>query len=187
MTTVDKATVKINRSAVSAIASAISKGLKEVGGTGSLLHSCVTIARQHYKGKPMPKHDIDATLDDLATTQAWKGRTADIRKSEYRAVLLAYATLPEAMKAFSAKAGRCSWHDGIALSRLLRTKKPAAAAAAHANRGKAAKTAKPGDLARGDAKAAIAKFAKRVLKMTKVEREFRDALKELCGEFSIKV
>lgn len=178
--------VKINRSAVNALTAAIADGLHKVGGTGSLLHSCVTIARQHYKGKAIPKHDVNAVLAELVVKQGWKGRTIDIRKSEYRAVLDNYAKLPEAMKAFSAKAGRCSWHDGIALARLLRTKAPSVAAAQHANR-KPAKSVKPQSLARADAKAAIAAFVKRVLKMTKVESDFRESLAELCGKYNIKL
>lgn len=179
---------KINRGAVNAIASAVAKGLATVNGTGSLLHSVCNIARQQYKGKAIPKPDVEAVLAELAESQNWKGRAADIRKSEYRSVLGSYAQLPEAMKAFTDKMARCSWHDGIALSRLLRTKAPKAAASAHASRGKkSAKGKDPATLARSDAKANIAKAVKRILKMAKVEKDFRDALRELCASHSIKV
>lgn len=181
-----RAVAKINRNAVNAIASAIASGIKGVSATGSLLHSVCNIARQQYKGKAIPKPDAEAILAELADKQAWKGRTADIRKSEYRAVLANYATLPEAMKAFNTRAGYCSWHDGIALSRLLRTKGPAAAAAAHSTRRKS-KGKDLAKMARSDAKAAIAKLMKRVLKMSKVEADFREALRELCVSHAIKV
>lgn len=178
--------VKVNRNAVSAIASAIAAGLKQVGATGSLLHSCVTIAKQHYKGKAIPKVDIDATLEALVESQGWKGRTIDIRKSEYRSVLNQYATLPEAMAEFKAKSGRCSWMDGIALSRLLRNKAPKAAAAAHATRKAPSKT-DYAQMTRANAKAEFAKYAKRAAKMVKLEKDFRDALRELCKQYEINV
>jgi hypothetical protein len=181
----------INRSAVSAIVSTINKGIAAVNSTGSLLQSLCNIAKQQYKGKVIPKPDVEAMLAALAIAQKWKGRTADIRKSEFRSVLSSYTLLPEAMKAFHTRANRCSWHDGMALSRLLRGKakgSPAKAAKMHHERGNAnAKANDPATLARGDAKMQIAKAVKRVLKYAKVEREFRDALRELCLKHSIKV
>lgn len=186
MSTSDAATVKINRSAVNALASAISKGLATVNATGSLLTQCVKVARAQYKGKAIPKHDVEAVLTELASSQAWSKAAVAVRQSEYRSVLQQYDKLEETMKAFEQRAGKCTWHDGIALSRLLRKNAPNAAAKQHATRGKS-KAAAPGDLSRSDAKASIASFAKRVLKMTKIEREFRDALRELCGAHGIKV
>jgi hypothetical protein len=183
---------KVNRNAVSAITGAIAKGLREVNASGSLLTQCVKIARAQYKGKAIPAQDVNATLDTLCETMQWKGdrtkagTSASVRCSEYKSVLVNYANLEEAMRAFQQRAGKCTWHDGIALSRLLRKMAPNAAAKQHATRGKS-KAASPDKLSRGDAKAQIAAFAKRVFKMTKVEREFRDALRELCSAHSIKV
>lgn len=178
---------KVNRNAASAIAAAVSQGLKQIGGTGSLLHSCVTVARQHYKGKAIPKPDIDATLEILTESQKWKGRSATMRQSEFRAVLKNYSTLPEAMAQYKTKAGHCSWHEGISLARLLNGGKSAsqAAAAYHANRKN--KGTDPAKLSAGEAKGAAAKLIKRVLKMTKLPKEFRESIKELCGDNGIKV
>ena len=178
---------KVNRNAASAIAAAVSAGLKQIGGTGSLLHSCVTIAKQHYKGKAIPKADIDATLEILTDAQKWKGRSATMRQSEFRAVLKNYSTLPEAITQYRAKAGHCSWHEGISLARLLNGGKTAtqAATAYHANR--KSKGSDPAKLSAGEAKGAAAKLLKRVLKMTKLPKDFREALKELCGEHTVKV
>lgn len=178
--------VKLNRAAASAIVAAITKGLKEVGGTGSLLHSCVTVARSHWKGKPIPAGDVKYTLDTLAEAQNWKGRTADIRRSEYKAVIENYAKLPEAMSEYKNKAGHCSWHDGIALARLLRTKAPSAAASAHFSNRKS-KGKDPSKITKVDAIKTVAKFVKRMRKMTALPKDFRDGLAELCTEHGIKV
>lgn len=179
--------VKINRSAVNALASAIAQGLKSVNATGGLLHTVCKIARQQYRSKPIPKADVQAVLDELAESQNWSKNSIAVRQSEYRSVLQQYPTLEETMSAFQHKVGRCTWHDGIALSRLLRTKGPSAAVSAHAARGKKSAASDPSKLSRGDAKAIIAKLVKRVLKMTKIERTFRDALVELCNEHGVKV
>ena len=178
---------KINRAAASALAAAVSQGLKQIGGTGSLLHSCVTIAKQHYKGKAMPAADIGATLEILTESQKWRGRSATMRQSEFRAVLKNYSTLPEAMTQYRTKAGHCSWHEGIGLARLLNGGKTAsqAASAYHANR--KSKGTDPAKLSASDAKGAAAKLLKRVLKMVKLPKDFRDSLKELCAENTIKV
>jgi hypothetical protein len=181
-----EATVKVNRGAVNALASAIAKGIAEVNASGSLLTQCVKIARAQYRGAAIPKQDVQAVLDELAESQKWSKASVAVRQSEYRSVLQQYPKLEEAMKAYTARAGKCTWHDGIALSRLLRKANPTQAAKQHASRGKA-KSVDPGTLSRGDAKSLVAKFAKRVLKMTKIEREFRDALRELCSAHSIKV
>lgn len=179
--------VKVNRAAASAIANAVAAGLKQVGGTGSLLHSCVTVARQHYKGKPIPRIDVAATLEMLSESQKWRGRSATMRQSEYRAVLNNYANLPEAMQQYRAKAGHCSWHEGIGLARLLGAgKSPSSAAAAYYSNRKS-KAADPAKLSASDAKGAAAKLVKRILKMVKLPKDFRDSLRELCGENTIKV
>lgn len=184
--------IAINRGAVNAVASAIAKGIASVNATGSLLTQCVKVAREQYKGKAIPDGDVNAILDTLAESQGWTTAARAVRQSEYKAVLTAYTQLPEAMKEFGERAGKCTWHDGIALARLVRGSKkhkplaPKAAAIAHGKRGKA--TSKPaGDLSRGDAKAEVARFVKRAVKMSKLEKDFRDALAELCGQYSIEL
>ena len=179
-----RAKLTVNRNAVNAISGAIARGLAEVNGTGSLLTQVCKIAQQMYRGKAIPKLDVQAILDDLSGRMGWKGATADVRRSEYKSVLAQYHLLPEAMTAFEAKANRCSWHDGIALSRLLKSNKVAAAVTKHASRGKS-KASAPKTSA--DAKASAASSIKRVLKLPHLPRAFLSQLRELCGEYSIRV
>ena len=178
---------KINRNAVTAIATTIAKGLATVNGTGSLLTQVCKVARSMFKGKPIPKVDIDAILDDLVSRMGWKGPTADVRRSEYKSVLAQYDKLEEAMEAFKKRSGKCTWHDGIALSRLLKSNPPSKAAIAHGKRGHSGTTTPGHKVPRADAKKRVAVSVKSLLKLTKLEREFRDALAELCGEFGIKI
>jgi hypothetical protein len=183
---------KVNRNAVTAISSAIAKGLREVQGTGSLLTQVCKVAQAMYRGNAIPKADVTAILDDLSARNAWNARgagkasTDQVRRSEYKSVLNAYHTLPEAMTAFHARTGRCAWTDGIALSRLLNgVAKGNAnkAAMQHATR----KTAKSAPRTSGDAKASAATAIKRVLKLPHLPRAFLSQLRELCGEYSIRV
>lgn len=176
---------KVNRNAVTAISGAITRGLREVQGTGSLLTQVCKVAQQMYRGKAIPKIDLAAILADLADRMKWNGATAQVRSSEYKAVLETYHMLPEAMKALDTKVGRCSWHDGIALARLLKsTGNINRAVAQHSKRGKnrgaAVRTS-------SDAKASAAAKIKSVLKLPHMPRAFLSQLRELCGEYGIKV
>lgn len=175
---------KVNRNAVAAISTALARGLREVNGTGSLLTQVCKIAQSMFRGKAIPKLDLQAILDDLSARMGWKGATADVRRSEYKSVLVSYHMLPEAMREFEARMSRCSWHDGIALSRLLKSNGVKAAVTKHASRGKA-KASQP--KTSGDAKASAATAIKRVLKLPHLPRAFLAQLRDLCGEYSIKV
>lgn len=179
-----KPVAKVNRNAVTAITGAIVRGLTEVNGTGSLLTQVCKVAQQMYRGQPMPNIDVAATLDDLSTRMGWKGATRDVRRSEYKSVLEQYALLVEAMEALREKIGRCTWHDGIALSRLLKKHTITKSVSKHATRGSKAAVAPK---TAGDAKASAASAIKRVLKLPHLPRAFLTQLRELCDEYTIKV
>jgi hypothetical protein len=176
---------KVNRNAVNAVAGAIANGLKTVNGTGSLLTQVCKVAHSMFKGKAIPSVDVAAILDDLSARMGWKGGTASVRRSEYKSVLVVYEKLGEAMAIFQKRAGKCTWHDGIALSRLLKKNTPTKSAQLHHKRPNAGNKLSPAD--RGSAKKQVAVAVKRIIKMAKLEKPFRDALAELCGEYGIKV
>jgi hypothetical protein len=177
--------VKVNHNAVNAIAGAIKSGLDTVNKSGSLLYTVCKVAQSMYRGKPIPKVDVAAILNDLVQRMGWKGATADVRRSEYKSVLSGYNTLGEAMETYRSLKGACTWNDGIALSRLLKSNAPNKAARMHAKRGNGSQSAVP--KSRGDAKALAAKAIKRVLKLPKLEGGFLQALRDLCSEYSINV
>lgn len=178
-------TARVNRNAVNAISGAIKSGLDTVNKSGSLLYTVCKVAQQMYRGKAIPKIDVAAILDDLVQRMGWKGPTADVRRSEYKSVLASYHTLGEAMEAYRAAKGACTWNDGIALSRLLKSNAPKKAASIHAKRGNGSASAVP--KTSGDAKMLAAKSIKRVLKLPHLPRAFLEQLRSLCGEYSIKV
>ena len=183
-------TPRVNRNAVSAISGAIKSGLDTVNKTGSLLTQVCKVAQQMYRGKAIPKPDVEAILADLAARMGWKaernGRASalDVRRSQYKCVLNSYHLLPEALDAYRARKGVCSWNDGIALARLLKSNNVSKAVSQHASRGKSKASAPK---SRGDAKAQAASAIKRVLKLPKLERAFLEQLRSLCGEFGIRV
>lgn len=176
---------KVNRNAVTAITGAIKSGLDTVNKSGSLLYTVCKVASSMYHGKAIPKLDVVAILDDLVSRMGWKGATADVRRSEYKSVLANYATLGEAMETYRGIKGACTWNDGIALSRLLKSNAPKKAASLHAKRGGGSQSAVP--KSRGDAKALAAKAIKRVLKLPHLERGFIDQLRSICDEYNIKL
>ena len=176
----------VNRNAVNAIAGAITAGLREVNGTGSLLTQVCEVARRMYRGAAIPNIDVEAILVDLAQRMNWKqGRSTDSRRSEYRAVLGEYHTLPEATKMYRNRTGTCTWHNGIALARLLKKHKGGVSKAvaqyvSNRKNNSVPKTA-------GDAKASTASAIKRILKLPHLPRAFLTQLRDLCGEYGIKV
>lgn len=178
-------TVSVNRNAVNAITGAIKSGLDTVNKSGSLLYTVCKVAQQMYRGKAIPKVDVAEILDDLVARMGWRGPTADTRRSEYKSVLGNYHTLGEAMEAYRAAKGACTWNDGIALSRLLKSNAPKKAASLHAKRGNGSASAVP--KSSGEAKMLTAKAIKRVLKLPHLPRAFLSQLRELCGEYSVKV
>lgn len=178
-------TATVNRNAVNAISGAITSGLREVNGTGSLLTQVCKVAQQMYRGKAIPKIDVAAILDDLSQRMGWKGPASEVRRSEYKAVLGAYHALPEATAIYRARQGACTWHNGIALARLVNKYNGNAkrAASAYAANRKGKSEPKNG----GDAKASAASKLKAVLKLPHLPRAFLTQLRDLCGEYSIKV
>ena len=175
----------VNRNAVNAIAGAITSGLREVNGTGSLLTQVCKVAQQMYRGKAIPKIDVTAILDDLSQRMGWKGPAAEVRRSEYKAVLNAYHALPEATSIYRAKQGACTWHNGIALARLVNKHNGNATRAANAYA--ANRKGKGEPKTAGDAKASAASAIKRILKLPHLPRAFLTQLRDLCGEYGIKV
>lgn len=177
----------VNSNAVNAVASAVVKGLKGVNATGTFLTQVCEVATRMYKGKAFPKQDVEATVREISSQMGWgKGGSGDNMRSQSRALLLAYITLPEAMKRFREKTGACTWHNGVSLARLLNGKANGNVARAVtwyiANR-KGKDTPK----SPGDAKASAATAIKRVLKLPHLPRAFTSQLKALCVEYSINV
>lgn len=177
----------VNRNAVNAITAAVVAGLRGVNATGTFLTQVCEVSRRMYRGAEIPAIDVTEILADLSTRMGWKqGASGDNRRSEAKAILRAYHLLPEAMAKYKERAGACTWHNGIALARLVNGKAKGNVARAVtmylANRkGKdAPKTA-------GDAKASAATAIKRVLKLPHLPRAFTSQLKALCAEYNINV
>jgi hypothetical protein len=78
--------------------------------------------RKKFDGKPVPKDTSDAILSGVGSQFGWEGRSGSTRKSEYGAVLAAYAQLPDAVAVVTAsdsKAKRLYWGDVVQAARLI--------------------------------------------------------------------
>ena len=175
-----------------AIASAISDAMttnKTIGAT--LVTQCVTVCNKFFRGKPIEKDEREAICDRLAEIRGWSDTSAKSRKSEVRPLLEHYNMLPELVKEFRDKGdGGCTWHNVVQLAREVGKHsgktRVRAAVTALLKRGSASATP-PNQLSRKEAKGRIASSVKTILKMTRVEANFRNALEELCEQYRINV
>lgn len=181
-------TVKVNKTAANAIANALDHAMTQAANTGDFVTQCVSAARKYYNGKAIPDADMLATLDVLQNKRGWSEKSAPVRRSEAQALLREYATITEAVNAYKKKHGGCTWHNVIRLARELGKHKGKTRITRSVNTlAKTSKQVAPNSVTRKDAKRAAAIAVKRVLKHTKLEKGFRDALADLCDEYGIKV
>lgn len=188
MATKTEATSKVNKTAVNAVANALDKAMTDAANTGDFVTQCVKAARKYYKGKAIPDADMTATLDVLQDKRGWTEKSAPVRRSEATCLLREYNVIEEAVAAYRKRQGGCTWHTVIRLARELGKHKGKTRIA----RSITALTKKVTPTAlnavpRKDAKRAAAISIKRVLKHTKLEKGFRDALADLCDEYGINV
>jgi hypothetical protein len=109
----------LSATARSAIASSFVQALNANENSGSLVtHVCET-AHRYLKGQPFDDTDMQATILDISRAKGWKGASLKSRCSEVRVVLKCYATLPDAVSAFRAKANGVQWHDAMKMARKL--------------------------------------------------------------------
>lgn len=176
-----------------AIASALSDAMttsKTIGAT--LVTQCVTACNKFFRGKPIEKDERDAIVERVAELRGWPdGRTGASRRSEARAILNHYSLLPELVEQFRKKGdGGCTWHNVVSLAREVGKHsgkaRVSAAVAALLKRGEKSSTP-PNKLSRKEAKGKVASSVKSILKMTRLEPEFRNALEELCEQYRINV
>jgi hypothetical protein len=172
---------------VGALSKAYSDALDAAANTASLVTQCVTIARKFYKGKPIPEADMTATLDKIAIIRKWSEGSAKVRRSEAKNVLTQYALLGDAIAKFRKKnKGNCSWHQVVTLARELTRAngKVNVAVAALVTRASAASI--PVDkLTKKACKMAIGVAVNRILKMKKMDRDFRVKIARICEDYGV--
>lgn len=109
----------LSTTARSAIVSSFVDALAANESTGSLVTQVCDVSNKYLKGAEMGEEDRAAITNDIAKARGWKGPSLKSRVSEVNVVLKAYATLPEAIKAFAAKSPKCQWHDSMKLARRI--------------------------------------------------------------------
>lgn len=112
-------TVTLSSTARSAIVSTFVSAISSAENSGSLVTQVCDAANKYARGLPIGDEDIAAIGHGVAKERGWKGRSLKSRLSEVRVVLRSYATLPEAIEAFIAKARNCDWHTSMKLARRL--------------------------------------------------------------------
>lgn len=127
---------KVNITARSAMVSAISSALDDVGATGSLMCGIADTARKHYKGEDIPADDVSAIAEQVAAAQKWNAISRQSRISEVRVILRACAKLPQYLKALGERMDKYTWHDSMKLARRVNKGDSIAAACAFVKSGK---------------------------------------------------
>lgn len=165
------------------------KTLSTVG--GELVEKIVSIAcKTLAEGYTVTTEDSHALSADAARITGWKkdkhGKYGS-RASEIKTFLAARSKLGGAIKECRKVLGACTWHDSVALAKQLNEGKSVKGAIAHV---KGKRTSGADDSGPQDPKVAKGQCAKRVkalLKWTKLPRDFKAGLRQLCAEHDIKV
>lgn len=181
---------EFNKQGVNAVSNALGKALDAVGSTGSLVTQVCNAAGKHYGDDPVPSTDVKAIADKVAESRGWVGTPAEqVRRSEVTVLLSQHMNVPKAIELYRSKNNdRATWHDGIGLARKLKASKGNVkeAVAAYIER-RGSNDAKPKDVPRKDAKRKASMAIKNILKHTKLEKPFRDALRELAEEYGLNL
>lgn len=109
----------LSSTARSAIVSTYITALSNVENTGALVTQVCDVANKYTKGEALGEEDMTAIVGGIARERGWKGPSLKSRTSEVRIVLKAAHTLPEAIKGFHKRAGKCDWHTSMKLARCL--------------------------------------------------------------------
>lgn len=156
--------------------------------TGALLDNVTGALNTQYKGADVPEADADFIADEVSRIRSWTATSAKSRKSEMRAIMSVYQTLPEAMTVLrSSKANTkpVTFEAGLKLARALKKGSTVKqAVAAYLEGGKSNVTA-PADRDLAASLKSTATHINRVLEHTALPRKFRAALSALCIEHDI--
>ncbi len=111
---------KITASVHNKIVSALSNSYASYETGGSLVTQVCDVAMAALKGEEIPHDARKLIIADVAAARGWKDKALKSRSSEVNVVLKAYATLGEAVKAFTKRnSGKCQWHDTMKLARRI--------------------------------------------------------------------
>lgn len=102
----------------SAIVSAFVHAMVANDSTGSLVTQVCNVANKHGADK-LEKPEQDSIIGDIAKQRGWGENVIRQRSSEVRTILKSCASLPEAVEAFTRKAGACNWHGAMKLARRI--------------------------------------------------------------------
>lgn len=155
----------LSSTARSAIVSTYITALNTAENTGALVTQVCDVANKYTKGESLSDDDMVAIIGGIARERGWKGPALKTRSSEVRVVLKAAHTLPEAIKGFHHKAGKCDWHTSMKLARCINRGEKVKDAISHtfANKSQSTKSTPQGRTAAGlKAWFAVAKADKKI-------------------------
>lgn len=173
------------------IVKAWASGVQTLGNIGGeLVERIVTVARNTLEASyEITTEDSHALSADAARITHWKrdkhGKYSS-RASEIKTFLAARAKLVPAIKALRAEIDACTWNDSLALAKALNAGKSVEGAVRAVKASRKAKGAsEPADSDK--AKAQAAGRIKPMLTWSKLPRDFKAQLRQLCAEYNIKV
>lgn len=168
---------------LTAIAGAIAESLEQHESTGSLATAICKSVQNLYQGEAIPSKEMDLILDEVSRIRGWTNKSADKRKSETRAILLASAKLPEAITR-AEKSMPIPFYQAVKLARLVNGGKTAVQAAAALIAGGKSTSTKPAERSVADAWKSASVHLRRVLEHTQLPKKFRTELRLIADEFA---
>ncbi len=169
------------------VAKAVAAAYAAAHSTGDLLDDVCKAVEAQFKGEQVPEEAAGFIVDEVARLRSWSASAAKVRKSEMRAILSVYDTLPDAMKKLREHKKNekpVTFEAGLKLARAL--KKGATitqAVAAYIEGGKAGTPPAERDLETSMKSAKT--HINRVLEHKALPIKFRNALREVCEEHGI--
>lgn len=123
-----KAAAKLT-AGVDKVVAAIAGALESVETGGNVVTQVCNIAKQIFRGEPVPAHDAEYIANEVAKRRGWSEVSARPRKSDVRTLLSTYDRLPAAVTAYKKKSPTFSWHTAMLLARSLKSNAPTKAVA----------------------------------------------------------
>jgi len=178
-----KADSKARASKLHAIANTIADKLKAHESTGSLVVQICTAVQGLYRGADIPAEEMEFMLDDVSRAMKWTSKSADKRKLETKAILVASESLPTAI-ARASKQMPVPFYQALKLARLINGGKTAIQAASALVNGKKADKVEAKDRDVATAWKSVNTHLKRILEHTQLPKRFRAEVRMLADDFS---
>jgi len=181
-----KQTKQDNTAELTKLANSIAGHVEALDGTHSIVRDICDDCTNLYNDAPIPNDDMAFIAAEVSRVRGWTAKSARVRIAELKAVLKAYAKLPEAIDKAISKHVAVPFYKAVALARMINAGKTPTQAATMLKQGTSATKAKPvAERNKAEQVKSANTHVKRILEQTKLPKAFRDALKSLAVQYDV--